>query len=396
MNINFCLTRVLYLSGIQLFLACLILNLTGCSSTAIKRKYCESANLYNKGYTEGSKGFPPQFRAYQTKCGDYVEMAQKRIEYKRGWKKAIKGFCTTTSGYEVGLKGEPYHKVCPKNLETNFLTGYKKGSRKCLYDEGYQSALNDRPATYDQSTCAKLEGKHSKVEYQKGHKAGVKIFCGYKNGYKWGVEGKSYQTVCPHGTSFLKGYKAGDRKCLYKAGYDHALSGKVRSFDKSGCQKLKGHKKSYRAGRVAGLKVFCTYKSGYNYGLNGYQYNNTCPKVKEEAFFKGWTLGYQEYKAEKRKEEILQMERERMRAEERARQEALAVERERIAVQRERIAEERQARQEALTLQRERLQTLEKMQITGGARLCKYDSDCPKDHECEYNYRAREYVCVQQ
>ena len=339
--------------GITFFLGFLILELTGCASTARKRQYCESVNVYKKGYMHGSKGLPTHFfKSYQEKCGDYVDIQPMQVEYKKGWKKAIKVFCTEKGGYELGLKGGQYHRVCSKEVESVFLTGYKKGARKCLYEWGYQSALNDKPDSYGQSTCPKLEGKQSSAEYKKGHQKGLKIFCGYKNGYKWGLEGKSYKTVCSQKAGFFKGYRAGDRKCLYGAGYDHALAGRSSAFDQSACQKLKGHKKSYRAGRVAGIRVFCTYKSGYNHGLKGYRYENICPKVREESFFKGYTLGYQEYKAEKRQQEILQLERERMRAEERARQEALAVERERIAVERERIAAEVQSRSDIADLKR--------------------------------------------
>ena len=455
----------------------LFLSLMGCSTTAIKRKYCESLNVYEKGYADGVKGLPSQFfKSYEQECGDYVEVEPKKIQYNQGWKKAVSSFCTEKSGYELGLKGSQYHKVCPKEIESEFLAGYKKGDRKCLYEEGYSSAIEGKEQAFKQSACQKLEGelsereyqaghegglkvfcgykngyklglagtsykiicskqtgffkgyragdrrclyqagydhalkdkssdyqgsicakserKRSEREYKKGRRAGLKVFCGYKNGYKLGLAGTSYKIICSKQTGFFKGYRAGDRKCLYQVGYDHALKGEVFSFEQSACQKLKGNKKSYRAGRVAGVKIFCTYKNGYNYGLKGKIYHNICPKKTEDNFFKGYTLGLQEYKAEKRKEEILQMEKARLRAEERSRQEALAIERERIALERERVAEERRSRQEALELHREKMKTEERARKLKGYRLCYYDSDCPSGRRCQYNYAIRENVCI--
>ena len=419
----------------------LFLGLTGCASTALKRQHCESLNVYKRGYTDGSKGLPSRFfESYGQECGEYVEeVMQKEVEYEKGWKKAVNDFCTKKNGHELGLKGGQYHNVCPKEIESEFLAGYKEGDRKCLYEEGYQAAMSgkeesfaqsvckklegelsereyraghlagikvfcvyksgyslglkgekypnvctekpkffkgyragdrkclyqagyeqamkDKPAHYDQSACSKSEGKRSNKEYKKGRRAGLRVFCGYKNGYQLGLKGTSYQTICSKKTRFFKGYRAGDRKCLYTVGYDHAVKGMSSAFEKSRCKRLSGNKKSYRAGRVAGVKKFCTYKNGFNYGLKGYQYNNICPKKMEENFFKGYTLGYQEYRADKRKEEILNIERARIRAEEISRQEALAVERERIAVERERVAVEREradAERERVAVERER------------------------------------------
>ena len=261
------------------------------------------------------------------------------------------------------------------------MKGFKEGAKKCLYESGYQSALNDQPASYIQSACAKEE-KRSEIAYKRGRQRGLKVFCGYKNGHKLGVAGKSYQIVCSKKSGFFKGYRAGDRKCLYNAGYEHVVAGKVSAFDQSSCQKLKGNKNSYQAGRTAGIKVFCTYKSGYNYGLKGFQYENICPKSKEENFFKGYTVGSQEYRAEKRQQEILQIERERIQAEERTRQ---AKERTRQAIlnlERERIASEERQEQQRLELEQEELEL--KRQLLLGRQPCSFDSDCDAGYECSF------------
>ena len=117
---------------------------------------------------------------------------------------------------------------------------------------------------------------------------------------------------------------------------------------------------------MSGLKIFCSYKTGYNLGLRNGYYQNICPKNLEPGFFKGYTLGLQEYKAEQRQKELL------------------AIEQQKIAVERERIEEQRSARDEFL-----------KLQNLGGQQLCDYNSDCHSGGKCKYNYnyRLKDYVC---
>lgn len=51
----------------------------------------------------------------------------------------------------------------------------------------------------------------------------------------------------------------------------------------------------YSEGRTKGLKDFCTYEGGLNFGKIGGQYHETCPKALETAFLKGYSQGRLEY-----------------------------------------------------------------------------------------------------
>ena len=47
----------------------------------------------------------------------------------------------------------------------------------------------------------------------------------------------------------------------------------------------------YKKGWKNGLKTFCTYESGYQWGLHGRVYEKTCPIEKKGPFVKGYVAG---------------------------------------------------------------------------------------------------------
>ena len=104
----------------------------------------------------------------------------------------------------------------------------------------------------------------------------------------------------------------------YQQGYLDALRGKMaKSFNKTirSCAeyKVRLNVKKYNKGWIVGLKKFCTYKRGYQFGSTGGEYQDICPKNLEVDFFKGYTLGLQEY-AEEAKEEAEEAKEEARRA----------------------------------------------------------------------------------
>ena len=81
-----------------------------------------------------------------------------------------------------------------------------------------------------------------------------------------------------------------------KAGKNDALAGRPKShykFQKKACARFEKevNRSEYLNGFEIGLKSFCTYKSGYKYGLEGNEYHDSCPSTSEESFFKGYTAG---------------------------------------------------------------------------------------------------------
>ena len=382
---------------------CLLGIIFGCTSLEerLRVSECKARNSYNDGYSDATNGSESQFHIYNNKCEQYGVSLNQNL-YIKGYKKGIGVFCTYKSGYQFGLKAGKYKNTCPINKE-EFLKGYNEGDEKCLYEAGYNDAIKGNKNSHAQSSCLKLSPKLSHKQYVKGWKNGLKIFCTYKSGYQWGLNRRAYNNTCSskRRASFLKGYRAGDKKCLYEEGYRDAISGKTGKFTKSNCLKLssKFSQEQYMQGRRAGLKIFCTYKSGYQFGRAGHSYYNTCSKKNEGKFFQGYTLGKKEYNVEKRHQEKLEMERERI-AVERAR---AAAERAKAQALKDQAAAEwvkaqaiknqtavEWAKTQAIEEQTDAMRSQEKLQ---GYQLCNYNSDCHSGGKCTYISAFNEYAC---
>lgn len=55
------------------------------------------------------------------------------------------------------------------------------------------------------------------------------------------------------------------------------------------------NKEQYEAGFKEGLKTFCTPDNGYEWGLKGGQYYNSCPAILSSAFTKRYNAGKEVY-----------------------------------------------------------------------------------------------------
>lgn len=348
--------------------------------------------LYEAGYSQANQGQASSFSS--VKCLK-LSKDQSEKEYSKGWTAGLKVFCSYDKGHRFGLHAKPYLEICPKDNSVDFYKGYKAGDAKCLYEIGHSQAVNgEKPSFSTITNCLKLSKTQSPKEYLKGRRAGLKVFCTYDKGHKFGLKGKKYLYICPKKNSeaFLKGYRAGDRKCLYEAGYYYAIRGRQKAALSSIlCLKLsKTHSnKQYLKGWNAGLKAFCTYKEGYNLGLNNGHYENTCPKNLEANFFKGYTLGLQEYKKDQRQQELLAIE-----------QKKIAVERERtqqmMAIEQEKIEAERERTQQLVDIEEQRIEQQERVRkdiLNSQRQKCAYSSDCQEGGYCEYNYHLGYDVC---
>lgn len=89
---------------------------------------CEFADWKILGIEDGAKGKSNEiFRDKFNECNKYGIKAD-REKYMLGWNQGIKQFCTTRNGFEYGKKHE-YKQTCPKELERQFLKGYKYGNK---------------------------------------------------------------------------------------------------------------------------------------------------------------------------------------------------------------------------------------------------------------------------
>ena len=392
----------------------LILLQFACSSLSIRVKQrCQSVDVRQKGLSDGLKGLPKSvFETDFKKCLEYGVSLDRKLYYS-SWEEGLKQFCRPEKALDMGRKGRKYHNVCPEDLEKEFLKAYKKGDQECLLAEGRNQALSGGLEGFEKSSCQKLSGKAGREEYSKGWKKGQKAFCVYKKGYDFALKGLAPHKICVvKGGGLLKlyrsGYRKGTEQCYFKKGYNEATSGKTRSvktassIGNTACVDLtkKSNREQYNTGWQKGIKDFCSYASGYKFGLKGGEYQNTCRKADEDVFFRAYSMGLKEYKAEQRQKELLAVERERIQAEERARWESLRLQEEQIyaeerarqeslRLQEERIQAEERDRRESLNLQKENLRQLKLKNY----QLCRYNSDCGPNTYCRYNYELEEKVC---
>ena len=389
---------------IRLYLCVLLPGvIIGCTSFEEKMriKECKTRNLYKDGYNDAVNGYKEShFHIYNNRCKQY-EITLDQNLYTKGYKKGITDFCTYESGYQFALKGKKYQgkeygASCPPQKEKEFLKGYSKGDKKCLYEAGYSHANEGKTSSFPSVKCLKLSKTHSQKEYVKGRVAGLKVFCTYDKGYEFGLKAKKYLYICPkrRAKTFLKGYRAGDRKCLYEAGYNYAVNGRRRPpLSSAPCLKLSKTQsnKQYLKGWNAGLQIFCTYKTGYNLGINNYQYENICPKNLETNFFKGYTLGLQEYRVAQRQKELLAIEQQKIDMERERTRQMMAIEQQKIDTERERT-------QQLVDIENQRIYQRERDRkdfLNSQKQKCRYDSDCLEGGNCSYllglGYRICQY-----
>ena len=104
-----------------------------------------------------------------------------------------------------------------------------------------------------------------------------------------------YVTIGVAGCGTFATKKGCESADLFNIGYKYARIGQPDSFDRYAkiCEK-KGvtlNKAKYREGRTAGLKELCVYKWGYDLALSGHKYHGVCPDDKEKDFLKGYNAG---------------------------------------------------------------------------------------------------------
>lgn len=73
------------------------------------------------------------------------EMCTNTASLRRKHTQGVNEYCQTSNGYNAGIVGKPYNKICPANLEPGFLVEFNKGRKKYLSAEieGIESRLLD-------------------------------------------------------------------------------------------------------------------------------------------------------------------------------------------------------------------------------------------------------------
>jgi hypothetical protein len=99
--------------------------LTGCST--LSAKDCATMDWRERGLKDGREGEDKgQIGNYQKRCREF-NISVDAIRYKAGYQSGLKEFCTYDNGMKQGEDGKKNGEVCPDDLAAEFNKGHKAG-----------------------------------------------------------------------------------------------------------------------------------------------------------------------------------------------------------------------------------------------------------------------------
>ena len=105
---------------------------SGCAS--LSKNECLQADWFQLGYRDGSMGAPRSlFQKHYDACQEHAVYAD-RAAYFNGREKGLTTYCTYDSGFNRGRAGNKYQHVCPPELESDFMAGYRQGQQIYQYE----------------------------------------------------------------------------------------------------------------------------------------------------------------------------------------------------------------------------------------------------------------------
>ena len=117
------MSRMLSVLALGLF------GLAGCATMSVEERtaFCANTDWYRYGVNDGTLGIPSNDRGRT--IGECAELGQPIdvAAYQAGRAEGLRTYCTVENGYDVGYSGRRYQRVCPPELEPDFLQGYALG-----------------------------------------------------------------------------------------------------------------------------------------------------------------------------------------------------------------------------------------------------------------------------
>lgn len=122
-----------------LLLALLALN--GCAT--LSQSECLQADWRDLGARDGQSGLPAaRLEEHRQACVEHGIVPDDR-SYHAGREQGLQYYCTPETGYREGRRGASYQRVCPLQLEREFLLAYDHG-REIWQVEQEIAALEQR------------------------------------------------------------------------------------------------------------------------------------------------------------------------------------------------------------------------------------------------------------
>lgn len=119
------MTKPIKLSWLAVLSALLVQS--GCAT--LSRDECFRADWYRIGREDGAKGYPGErIEDHRKACGEFG-ISPNPSAYRQGRGDGLMLYCTPSSGFEQGKSGASYRYVCPRELEANFMRGFRVGAQ---------------------------------------------------------------------------------------------------------------------------------------------------------------------------------------------------------------------------------------------------------------------------
>lgn len=304
--------RIMYLLA-MLWLA---VTLTGCAS--MSKKDCETADWHTIGYNDGARGIDySNLDNYRKNCSEY-QITPDANAYQSGWNQGIRSYCTSETGYRIGLSGQAYQNICPADLALGYQAGWQQGVQQyCTPENGLRQGLAGYPY---RGVCPspmadefqnryrlgldvrQARANHSNLEYQLDHLR--KSLTTEQDPHRYHElldelshlrrrEGHSEFTVealqaCTNDDWFDAGLFDGESGNPYQAGeIDRICRNYGSGADEAG----------YRDGWSRGNNHYCSYDSGLYAGQNNQEYQGVCNGPRYGLFWSGYLRGIQLFQA---------------------------------------------------------------------------------------------------
>lgn len=119
------------------------------SCTTMSKDECLAGAWGEKGYVDGSSGYPMTRLDDHTKACAKFQIAPDPAAYGSAREDGLRTYCTFQRGWEEGRSGNTYYGVCRPEEEADFLPAYRDGRRLHDVEEAVssaESALNSAEA----------------------------------------------------------------------------------------------------------------------------------------------------------------------------------------------------------------------------------------------------------
>lgn len=127
---------------------------------------CANADWWELGRQDGARGMSLDFFKTRTqKCPSTDKLNRENL-YVNGRNSGLIDYCQANNGYEIGRTGQLYFYVCPIDVESEFLTQYRKGKKV------YQLELANKTLTEE------IDRRISRLERNQGISTQEKVHLG--------------------------------------------------------------------------------------------------------------------------------------------------------------------------------------------------------------------------